>query len=187
MPDPQDAPPGAPSPREALGQCHQCIARMLDRLDALAGVLAAGGGAPIVPANVRALVAELDEALAVHTADEETDVFPALLASADSPARRAQAFELVSFLLVEHRELAELWHALRVPLLALGGGVAVAFPGGTAADFLLRARGHLARETGELAELMGVLDPRRSREIGVSLAARHDAACPRFRDCPKKT
>ncbi len=56
----------------------------------------------------------------MHVSDEEKDVFPALLAAADSPARRAQAFELVSRLLVEHRELAELWHALRVALQPSG-------------------------------------------------------------------
>lgn len=186
MQDPKAAPPEAPSPREALGQCYRCIAGILDRLDSLAGILAANGPSADLLPHARTLVAELDEALAVHTADEETDVFPAILAAADSPARRAQAFELVSSLLVEHRELAELWHALRVPLLALGGGVAVDFPGGTAGDFLVRARRHLEREDVELAELMGVLDPARSREIAISLAHRHGEACPPFRECPSK-
>ncbi|MCL4690653.1 MAG: hypothetical protein KJ007_19025, partial [Burkholderiales bacterium] len=59
-----------------------------------------------------------------------------------------------------------------------------AFPAGTAADFLVRLRAHLAREDVELAEMMGVLDPTRSREIAVSIAHRHDEACPRLRDCP---
>jgi hypothetical protein len=189
MQDPQTDTTGAPSPREALGLCHRCVAGMLDRLDSLAASLAAAapGAAPADLTDLaRALVAEIDEALNVHMVDEEADIFPALLAAADSPARRAQAFELVSSLLVEHRELAELWHALRIALLALGSGVAVAFPGGTAADFLVRMRGHLEREDLELAELMGVLDPSRSRQIAVAIAHRHDEACPRVRNCPLK-
>lgn len=188
MQPPQNAPTGAPSPQEALGQCHRCIAGMLERLDDFATRLAAAPEAKDAGRadRARAIVAELDEALTVHVSDEEKDVFPALLAAADSPARRAQAFELVSSLLVEHRELAELWHALRVALLALGGGVSVAFPGGTAADFLVLFRRHLERENLELSELMGVIDPARSREIAASLARRHDEACPRFASCPQK-
>jgi len=158
---------------------------MLGRLEALVEEVAApGAGGATASDSARALVAEIDEAFKVHVDDEEADIFPALLAASDSPARRAQAFELVSSLLVEHRELAELWHALRIPLLAIGAGVTVAFPAGTAAAFLVRLRAHLDREDVELAELMGVLDPSRSRLIAVSIAHRHDEACPRVRDCP---
>ena len=190
MPQPQTEPNGAPSPRSALKLCHRCIAGMLERLESLAGELASPApGAPDATQadRARALVAEIDEALNVHVADEETDIFPALLAACDAPARRAQAFELVASLLVEHREMAELWHALRIPLLALGGGVAVAFPGGTAADFLLRIRRHLEREDLELTELMGVIDAARMRTIGIAISHRHDEACPRVRNCPLDT
>jgi hypothetical protein len=189
MHDLPNEPGGAPSPREALAMCHRCIAQMVGRLEALAHeIVAAAPATP--PAEVagraRDLVAEIDEALGVHVADEEADVFPAVLAAADSPARRAQAFELVSSLLVEHRELAELWHALRIPLLGLGGGVAVPFPGGTAADFLMRLQRHLDREDVELADLMGVVSPERSRQISLAIAHRHEEACPRLRSCPHK-
>ena len=187
MPDPQTDPNGAPSPREAMGLCHRCVEGMLSRLEALAASLAPGAApAGDLPDRARTLVAEIDEALNVHVIDEEADIFPAVLAAADSPARRAQAFELVSSLLVEHRELAELWHALRIPLLALGAGVGVAFPGGTAAGFLVRMRAHLEREDIELAELMGVLDSERTRQVGAAIAHRHDEACPRVRNCPLK-
>jgi hypothetical protein len=187
MTDPQHSTNGAPSPRAALGMCHRCIAGMLGRLEALAAELAAAGPGTPPPGQAdraRSLVAEIDEALRVHVADEEADIFPALLAACEAPARRAQAFELVSTLLVEHRELAELWHALRIPLLALGSGVAVAFPGGTAADFLLRMRSHLEREDLELADLLGVIDASRSRTIAMSITHRHEEACPRVPRCP---
>jgi hypothetical protein len=170
---------GVPTPQEALGTCHRCIAAMLDRLESLAAELARPAVAADLSGIANALVAEIDEALGVHMIDEENDMFPAVLAAADSPARRAQAFALVSSLLVEHRELAELWHALRIALLALGSGVCVPFPGGTAMDFLAFARSHLERENYELAELMGVVDPARSQEIAISIAHRHGDACPR--------
>jgi hypothetical protein len=180
---------GAPSPREALAMCHRCIGQMVGRLEAIAHeIVAAAPQSP--PADLaeraRALVSDIDEALGVHVADEEADVFPAVLAAADSPARREQAFELVSSLLVEHRELSELWHALRIPLLGLGGGVAVPFPGGTAADFLMRLQRHLDREGVELADLLGVVGADQSRRISLSIAHRHEEACPRLRGCPNK-
>ena len=189
MAEPQNEVTGVSSPREALGQCHRCIAGMLDRLEALASELAAPAAATPPadqPQRARTLVAEIDEALNVHMIDEETDILTAVLAAAHSPARRAQSFELVSSLLVEHRELAELWHALRIALLALGSGVSVAFPGGTAADFLLRIRRHLEREDLELTELMGVIDAARMRTIGIAISHRHDEACPRAGRCPLK-
>ena len=187
MPQPQTEPNGAPSPRNALGLCHRCIAGMLDRLDALVvEIAAAATGTPeaALADRARTLVAELDEAMAVHIADEESDVFPALLAACDSPARRAQAFELVSSLLVEHREMAEHWHALRIALLAIGSGVAVSFPGGTAASYLTLARAHVAREELELADLMRVIDGPRTQRIAVAIAHRHEEACTRVRNCP---
>lgn len=186
MRETQSAPGGVPSPREALGHCHRCIAAMLDRLEALATELAGQVHGADLSDRARTLVAQLDEALGVHMLDEEKDVFPAVLAAADSPARRAQAFELVSSLLVEHRELAELWHRLRIALLALGGGVALAFPGGTAADFLVFVRRHLEREGLELAEVVGAMDSTRSRDIADAIAHRHDEACPRAKGCPLK-
>jgi hypothetical protein len=187
MPETESDPGGADSPRTALGLCHRCIAGMLDRLDALVADIAAAAAGTPEPAladRARTLVADLDEAMAVHIADEESDVFPALLAACDSPARRAQAFELVSSLLVEHREMAELWHALRIALLAIGSGVAIAFPGGTAADYLVRVRAHLERENLELTDLMGVIEAPRARQIAVAIAHRHEDACIRVRNCP---
>lgn len=182
MPAPASEEGGAPTALETLGQCHRCIERMLRRLEAVAddtqGVMPAD-----LPARAHALVAELDEAMGVHMVDEENDVFPALLAAADSPARRAQAFALVSALLVEHRELAEHWHALRIALLALGGGVAIGFPAQAARDFIVRLRVHLEREDFELAELLRILEPARARDIGLAIAARHADACPRVQGC----
>ena len=176
---------GAPTLLEGLGQCRRCIEGMLRRLEAVVGEAQAAPSTDL-PARAHALVAELDEAMGVHMVDEEEDIFPALLAAADSPARRAQAFALVSALLVEHRELAEHWHALRIPLLALGGGVAIGFPEPAARDFLVRLRVHLEREDFELGELLRLLDPALARDIGLAISARHAEACPHVQDCLRR-
>lgn len=185
MPVPPTDEGGANSPLAALGPCHPCIAQMLQRLEAVAAEIGATPP-PDLPARAHALVAELDVAMGVHMVDEETDMFPALLAAADSPARREQAFALVSGLLVEHREMAEQWHAVRVPLLALGGGVALPFPADVARDFIARLRAHLEREDLELNELLRILDPARAREIAGTIAHRHADACHVIGKCPLK-
>lgn len=186
MPVPPIDEGGANTPLTALGQCHQCIARMLVRLEAVTAEATVAPPADL-PSRAHALVAELDAAMGVHMVDEESDMFPAVLAAADSPARRAQAFELVSALLVEHREMAEKWHALRIALMALGGGIAIAFPADAARDFIARLRVHLEREDFELNELLRILDPARSRAIAITIAERHAQACPLVGDCPRKS
>ena len=185
MPVPPIDEGGAISPLAALGPCHSCIAEMLQRLEAVAAE-AAATPVPDLPERAHALVAELDAAMGVHMVDEEDDMFPAVLAAADSPARRAQAFALVSALLVEHREMAEQWHALRISLLALGSGVAIPFPTDVARDFIVRLRAHLEREDFELSELLRILDPARAREIAGSIADRHAEACKGIGKCPLK-
>ncbi len=177
---------GAETPLAALGQCHECIARMLARLEAVTAEAATAPPSDL-PQRAHAIVTELDEAMGVHMVDEEQDMFPAVLAAADSPARRAQAFALVSALLVEHREMAEQWHALRISLLALGGGIAIPFPTQAARDFINRLRVHLEREDFELNELLRILDPARSREIAITIAERHAQTCPLIGDCPRKS
>jgi hypothetical protein len=176
---------GALTPLAALGLCHECIARMLERLEVVTAEAAAAPPSDL-PARAHALVADLDEAMGVHMVDEESEMFPAVLAAADSPARRGQAFALVSALLVEHREMAEQWHALRISLLALGGGIAIAFPTEAARDFIARLRVHLEREDFELSELLRALDPARAREIASAISLRHADACPRDGSCPRK-
>ena len=162
----------ARSPFDAMGHYHRRISRVLVGLEALAAE-AAATPPPDLPVRVQEVVSALDADLGMHMADEESDIFPAVLAAAGSQARRAQAFALISALLVEHRELAERWHALRVPLLALGSGIAVGFPAADASDFIIRLRVHLEREDFELSELLRLLDPALSRRIATAIATRH--------------
>jgi iron-sulfur cluster repair protein YtfE (RIC family) len=162
-------------PFDAMGHYHRRIARVLVGLEALAAE-AAATPPPDLPGRIHDVVLALDADLGMHMADEESDIFPTVLAAAGSQARRAQAFALVSALLVEHRELAERWHALRVPLLALGSGINVGFPAEAAQDFIARLRTHLEREDFELGELLRLLDPALSRKIATAIAARHEIA-----------
>jgi len=172
MPETRATPGDAPSALDALGWHHRRIAATLRDLEALAAD-AAKGDIPGLPARVPPVVTAIDEDLGVHIDDEEQDIFPAVLAASGSPARTSQAFALVAALLVEHRELAEQWHELRVRLLAAAGGLAAPFPVAPARDFAQRLRVHAEREDFELAELVRLLDPERARHVAAAIAARH--------------
>ena len=179
-PPPETAPPAAGNPLALLASYHDCIGHLLTHLEDL---LADGRHDPKErEAVARDILTGFDCALHVHLDDEEDDVFPAILAAAESPARRAQAFELVSSLLVEHREMAELWTGLRVALGALGHGVALPFPELTARRFLDLCRRHLEREEREVGDLARQIPPARLEQVVMSIARRHAGApecCPR--------
>ena len=178
-PRPNDPPP-AEAALALLAAYHACIRDLLVHLEDL---LADGRRSPDDrEAVARDLLEGFDCALSVHLGDEEDDVFPAILAASDAPARRAQAFELVSSLLVEHREMGELWTALRVALGAMGGGIALPFPELTARRFLDLCRRHIAREERELADLARRIPPERLGQVVDSISRRHARApgcCPR--------
>lgn len=163
-----------------LSAYHECMGNLLVHLeDLLADGMRDPGAREAV---ARDILTGFDCALHVHLDDEEDDVFPAILAAAESPARRAQAFELVSSLLVDHREMAELWTGLRVSLGALGGGIALPFPELTARRFLDLCRQHIEREERELGDLARRIPPMRLAQVAGSIERRHQVAadcCPR--------
>ena len=178
---PDEAPHAAGDPLALLAAYHECIGHLLTHLEDL---LADGRRHPDGrEAVARDILTGFDCALHVHLDDEEDDVFPAILAAAESPARRAQAFELVSSLLVEHRVMTELWTGLRVALGALGHGVALPFPELTARRFVELCRRHLEREERELGDLARQIPVERLEKVVGSIERRHAQA---FGCCPRR-
>lgn len=178
---PAESAPSAPgNPLALLASYHECIGHLLTHLEDL---LADGRRNPDErEAVARDILTGFDCALHVHLDDEEDDVFPAILAAAESPARRAQAFELVASLLVEHRVMTELWTGLRVALGALGHGVALPFPDLTARRFVGLCRQHLEREERELGDLARQIPRERLEKVVGSIERRHAEAsgcCPK--------
>ena len=182
MQEPTPAQDGGPlTAQQALVLSHACIAGLIARLRRLAAEVAVASPPGGLPDRAQALVTDLDKVLGVHLVDEETDIFPAVLA-AKSPGRHAQAFALVSSLLIEHRELTEQWHALRIALLATGGGISVPFSAQAALDFASRLDHHLECEETELLDLLDAMDPDRLRLISAAITERHAEALQRARD-----
>jgi hemerythrin-like domain-containing protein len=92
-----------------FSQCHVGIFRKLDQLGELPALLEPAARARQVAENS---VEFFREAIFEHHLDEERELFPAVLASAQDDGERARVTEMNKRLTEEHRELERLWKGL---------------------------------------------------------------------------
>ncbi len=140
---------GPEAPLEMLAACHQRIERQCMSLQRLALQLRTQG--PDEPARQAAqnLMRYFDTAAHDHHADEEEDLFPALIesmAGSDAVCLR----ELTQGLTLEHRELEAAWRRVRAALAPIAAGEAAPLSPDAVDDFAERYRCHIEREEGEL-------------------------------------
>ena len=164
-------------PLEMLAACHGRVQHQCETLLRLQTHLQGHGADRAAQEAARAVVRYFDSAARQHHADEELDLFPALLesmAGSDAVCLR----ELTASLSGDHRQLEQRWAVLRPWLLAVSEG-ATATPvdaAATAADvagFVQLYEQHIAREEAELlpmaARLLSAVELDR---IGLAMRAR---------------
>jgi len=114
--------PAAPTdnaPIQSFSHCHEGIVAKLTALDQLPALMAAAEQARTLASTS---VAFFQQAVVTHHADEERELFPAVLASATQGEERQQVQALVDRLTREHREIEARWKRLEPGLKALGKG-----------------------------------------------------------------
>jgi hemerythrin-like domain-containing protein len=140
---------GFEAPLEMLAACHLRIEAQCNTLRRLVPHVGAHGADAQAREAATAVMRYFDTAARHHHADEENDLFPALIesiAGSDAVCLR----DLTSALTADHRELERLWRPVRDALEQLAGGYATALPAEPVQAFLdLNAR-HIAREEAEL-------------------------------------
>ena len=108
-----DAPAvGFEQPYEMLAACHERVQRSLDLLARLLDYVEQHGHDAQTRSAANDVLRYFDLAAPLHHADEETHVFPLLLAQDDAALRAS-----VQQLQAEHATLGELWAQIRQPLL----------------------------------------------------------------------
>jgi hemerythrin-like domain-containing protein len=140
---------GPEAPLEMLAACHERMQRQCDTLQRLVAYLPRHGSDAQACEASQAVMRYFDRAAPQHHADEETDLFPALLesmAGSDALCIRAMS-ERVSN---EHRQLETLWQRLRPDLERVSVGEPTTLPAGTVEAFVTLCRAHLAYEETEL-------------------------------------
>jgi hypothetical protein len=171
-------------PLEMLAACHLRIESKCDTLQRLAEYLPQHGCDDQARGAAEGLMRYFDKAAVQHHADEEDDLFPALLesmAGSDAVCLR----ELTQSLAQDHRALAAQWRALRTPLSLLAQGSEAVVPAHAVRAFTDAYRAHLEREDSELLPLATrLLDDTVLARIGRAMRERRGIARPDTIDPP---
>lgn len=140
---------GFEAPLEMLSACHRRVERQCETLRRLVGYLASHGPDEDARVAAAAVMRYFDTAARDHHADEETDLFPALvesMAGSDAVCIR----ELVDSLTLDHRALESHWKRLRQVLHGIEAGAALPLASADVEPFIGLYERHIAREEGEL-------------------------------------
>lgn len=178
-PDVSAKAPGMEAPLATLANCHERGARQCAALSGLAQHLAAKGADEEARALATGVLRYFDKAAKDHYADEEIDLFPALLdatAAADAQCLRA----LIEGLTAEHRSLESAWARVRDELTAVAAGASAQLPAAGVAALVGHYEQHMTREDEELmplaARLLGAAELAR---MGLAMAARRGIDGPK--------
>lgn len=159
-------------PLEMLAACHQRIQRQCDTLQRLLPHLQTHGADTQAREAASAVIRYFDRAALDHHADEEQDLFPALLeamAGSDAVCLR----QLVDTLTRQHRELDVHWKALRGALERVATGDAAALTPARVETFVAAYTDHLQREESELLPMAArLIDDRTLQQIGRAMRLR---------------
>ena len=170
---------GIEAPLETLANCHQRGARQCASLRDLLPHLAARGADEDARETAAAVLRYFDKAARDHYADEEVDLFPALLeatAAADARCLRAT----IEGLIAEHRSMESAWARVRAELagVATGASVQLSPPGVEA--LISQYEQHMKREDEELMPLAArLLDESELARIGLAMGARRGVDGPK--------
>ena len=136
-------------PLEMLAACHHRVENQCQTLQRLVKHLAAHEVDHDARVAATAVLRYFDTAAKDHHADEETDLFPALLESvpgSDPICIR----ELVESLIADHRTIEVQWQSLRPKLVAISAGEALVLAAADVDPLIALYDQHIIREEAEL-------------------------------------
>ena len=167
------------APLEMLQACHQRIHKQCAKLRRLVPHLAAHGADDAAREAAAQVLRYFDTAAQHHHADEEQDLFPALLesmAGSDAVCLR----ELIDGLIAQHRELDARWRTLRPVLDRIAAGDDAVLHGAAVEALAEAYAAHIQREEGELLPMATrLLGDAELQRIGSAMRVRHGMAATR--------
>ena len=168
-----DAPAaGFEAPLEMLSACHGRVERQCQTMLRLAPHLAANGSDQTAREAAQNVMRYFDTSARHHHADEEEDLFPALLQSAPE-AELAPLRELINALHAQHRELEQAWTQLRRKLEGIWLGTKPELDADEVGRLVGLYRSHIAREEEELLPLAArLLDEAQLDAVGHAMRLR---------------
>ncbi|AOF87064.1 hemerythrin HHE cation binding domain protein [Hydrogenophaga sp. RAC07] len=168
-----DAPTQADAPLTTFTDCHVGILKRLQSLDALPALLAPAAQARQIAADSLSF---FREAIFEHHLDEERDLFPAVLASAQPGAERERVRAMTERLTNEHRAIETLWKSLEKALKRVGKGQDADLDVEDLHQLVAAYAAHAGFEEAEFLPLSETILGRNSNHmaaLGLSLHMRH--------------
>jgi len=170
---------GFEAPLEMLSACHHRVERQCETLRRLVAHVASHGPDDDARVAAAAVMRYFDTAARDHHADEETDLFPALvesMAGSDAVCIR----ELVDSLTLDHRALEAHWRQLRVKLQAIAAGDAASLASDDIEPLITLYERHIEREEKELLPMAArLLSDDALDAVGRAMRERRGIAAPR--------
>lgn len=161
------------APLQDFSQCHAGILGKLDMLSQLPALLEPATRARIIAASALEF---FREAIFEHHLDEERELFPAVLASAEKGAEAERVQALARRLTDEHRELEAAWKRLEPGLKRVAKGQSSELDVTDIEDLIRRYRAHAEFEEVEYLPLSQAILGRNASHLaalGLSLHMRH--------------
>jgi hemerythrin-like domain-containing protein len=161
------------SPIDEFSQCHAGILKQLQALDALPALLEPAARARQIAADT---VSFFREAVFEHHAEEERELFPAVLASAREGAERDKVQAIITELTAEHRQVEAAWSKLEPRLKAVAKGHASDIDGADIAELVRSYQVHARYEEEVFLPLSQAILGRNSNHLaalGASMHMRH--------------
>ena len=160
-------------PIDAFSQCHAGILAGLSRFAALPELVDAAARSRKVASDTLGL---FDSAVLEHHAEEEAELFPAVLRSAKPGRELARVVEITERLVLEHRMIEKLWSRLKPSVVAAAAGRAAEMDLDEVARLVRTYTAHARLEETELLPLAQEIlerDGNYMAALGVSLHMRH--------------
>ena len=161
------------SPIDDFSQCHVGILKQLQALDALPALLEPAARARRIAADALRF---FREAVFEHHAEEERELFPAVLASAREGAERDEVRTIVAALTAEHRQIEGVWSKLEPKVRAVSKGHDADLDGADISALVWAYRQHARYEEDVFLPLSQTILGRDSSHLaalGLSMHMRH--------------
>jgi hemerythrin-like domain-containing protein len=165
--------PTADAPLNNFSHCHAGILRRLQALDELPALLAPAARARSVAEQSLAF---FREAIFEHHLDEERELFPAVLASAEPGIERERVQAMVDRLTTQHRALEALWKSLERELKRVARGQDSELDSGDLHRLVSEYTAHARYEESDFLPAAQAILGRNSNHmaaLGLSLHLRH--------------
>jgi hemerythrin-like domain-containing protein len=161
------------APVQGFSHCHEGIVAKLNELEQLPALAQAATKARAIAQSAQAFYREV---VLTHHADEEKELFPAVLASAQAGEERERVQAIVTRLAQEHRRIEGRWREIEPGVHAVAQGHDAELDARRLADFIAMYRAHADYEEREFLPLSSIILGRNHNHmaaLGLSLHMRH--------------